>query len=103
MTHDGDYHGQEFVADQEPSEAPGQPAEADAIDALGHAPLGGPIAEFSRVVISGSYGAFCAQKQVLEYFDITLAQARRRKWDYFGVCGSTMTCYDSDNNPVHEE
>lgn len=98
---DEDYHGQAFV---EGHDAAGVPERADQLDA--DIPVRGPgqdISVYSRVIITGNYGAFCAQSQVLTFYQITLAQARKRKWDYFGVCSSVMTCYDAHGDPVHEE
>ena len=51
----------------------------------------------------GNYGALCASSQTREIRDITLAQARKLKWDYFGVCHSVMTCYGQGGDVVHEE
>lgn len=98
---DESYHGQEFVEGQE---ATGVPQLADQLDA--DSPARGPgqdISVYSRVIITGNFGAFCAQSQVLTFYQITLAQARKRKWDYFGLCSSVMTCYDQHGEPVHEE
>ncbi len=98
---DGRYHGQPFIAGQE---AHGVPAvDGDPGEALTERGPGTDISVYSRVVITGNYGLLCAQTQEVQYYDITLAQARKRKWDYFGVCPSVMTCYDSHGKPVHEE
>lgn len=98
---DGGYHGQEFVEGQDASDVPS--INGNAIDALNERGPGSDISVYSRVVITGNYGLLCAQNQVVQYYDITLAQARKRKWDYFGVCPSVMTCYDTHGKPVHEE
>ncbi len=100
---DGKYHGQEYLEGQD---AAGVPEQADESDASGEERgpgAGFDISEYSRVVITGNFGAFCAQNQVLTFHNITLAQARKRKWDYFGMCPSVMTCYDQSGKPVHEE
>jgi hypothetical protein len=34
---------------------------------------------------------------------VTITQARKLKWDYFGVCGAVMTCYDAGGVVRHEE
>lgn len=98
---DGRYHGQEYVEGQDASDVP--PNEDGAIDAQVARAPGTDISVYSRVVITGNYGLLCAQNQVVQYYNITLAQARKRKWDYFGVCPSVMTCYDAHGKPVHEE
>ena len=102
---DGRYYGQEHVEGREAQDVPDQPeADAPEGDRGGHFPGPPPnIPEFSRVVISGSYGLGCGGKQTLQYFNITLAQARQRKWDFFGFCSNTMTCYDMHGHPVWEE
>lgn len=99
--HDGKYHGQEYIEGREASDVPTMAGDAS-VEALDRAP-GEQIEEYLRVIITGNYGFACAQQQVLTYHNITLAQARKRKWDYFGVCPSTMTCYNKHNEPVHEE
>lgn len=59
---------------------------------------------FSRVNISGNYGAnFCGEYQSQDYFGITLVQARGIAWTNHGLCSHTISCYDSDGNLVEVE
>jgi len=92
-----DYHGQEFHEGVEATEVPPAPA------ADGPIRQGGTGGVFSRVVIIGNYGALCASSHTLTWNNITLAQARKLKWDYYGVCSSVMTCYGPNGDVVHEE
>lgn len=95
---DTDYHGQEYQEGVEAADAPAAPEAAH----------DGPVAQggtgtFSRVILIGNYGVLCASSQSLEFRNITLAQARKLKWDYFGVCSCVMTCYGQGGDVVHEE
>lgn len=95
-----DYHGQEYVEGQDAQGVPAGPGGS------GEERLtdDGSIQErYASVVMIGNFGALCAQNQTLEFENITLAQARKLKWDYFGVCGAVMTCYDAQGTVRHEE
>ena len=95
-----DYHGQEYVEGQDAQgvpPGPGGSGEERLTD-------DGTIPErFARVVMIGNYGIGCANPQTLRYNGVTLAQARKLKWDYYGLCGAVMTCYDADGVVRHEE
>lgn len=96
---DTDYHGQEYQEGVEATAAPAAPQAAHD----GPVRQGGTGGTFGRVIILGNYGALCASSQTLEFRNITLAQARKLKWDYFGLCHSVMTCYGQGGDVVHEE
>ena len=43
------------------------------------------------------------QRQTLWFRGVTITQARKLKWDYFGVCGAVITCYDAGGVVRYEE
>jgi hypothetical protein len=104
MSTEHDYHGQEYVAGQAARDVPAKPGGNDGDSGMLRDPgPGNDIQVYSRVEIQGNYGAFCAQHQTTHLHDVTLEQARKVKWDYYGVCSSQMTCYDQSGKPVHQE
>lgn len=95
-----DYHGQEYVEGQDAQDVPDDPSGSGAERFTDD----GTIQErYAQVTLIGNYGALCAQRQTLRYKGITLAQARKLKWDYFGLCGAVMTCFDENGVVRHEE
>jgi len=92
-----DYHGQEAREGVEAVDAPPAPG--------GDGPIrqGGTGGVFSKVVMIGNYGALCGSSQTVTRYNLTLAQARKLKWDYFGVCSCVMTGYGPNGDVVHEE
>ena len=94
-----EYHGQEYVEGQEAIEAPPNPKEMVLADEAIERGTG----TYAQVTMIGNYGPFCAQPQTLRFSNISLAQAKKLKWDYFGLCGAVMTCFDLQGNVVHEE
>ena len=96
------YHGQEYVEGEEAERAPPRPA-MSASGLLGDPDPGEEIQVYSHVELQGNYGALCADRQHITLRGVTLAQAQKAKWDYFGLCPSQMTCYDENGKPVHQE
>ncbi|MBI2909916.1 MAG: hypothetical protein HYX92_19935 [Chloroflexi bacterium] len=93
-----DYHGQKHQLEKGAEQVPPRPAEVSATDA-GTWGTG----SYAHVRMIGHYGLLCVEKQTLDFHRVTLAQARQLRWDYYGVCGAQMTCYDAQGNVVHEE
>ncbi|HVF57511.1 MAG TPA: hypothetical protein VM934_15255 [Pyrinomonadaceae bacterium] len=102
MSKEKDYSGQEYVEGQEARDVPPMPGESGK-QALSDTRIKQGAGSYAKVTMIGHYGGFCAQKQTLSFRDVTLKQARQLKWDYYGNCSVTMTCYDSQGNVVHEE
>ena len=94
-----DYHGQEFIDGQPPADVPAMEESKSNSDSM--RPQG--TGAYSKVVMIGNYGFGCSQQQTLRFANVSLAQARKLKWDYYGVCGAQMSCYDESGNIVHEE
>ena len=91
-----DYQGQEFREGAEAKDAPPAPG----TDGLLR--QGGTGGVFSRVVMLGNYGALCGSSQTLTFSNVTEAQARKLKWDYYGVCSCVMTCYGPNGDVILE-
>jgi hypothetical protein len=96
---DGKYHGQAFKPGVEPTAAPPNPADAGKPPAA----IRQGITPYGKVVMIGSHGLACAQNQTLSFHDLTLDQVHKLKWQYFGVCGAQVTCYDGAGNVVWQE
>jgi len=99
-----DWHGQEYVEGKDAEKAPPKPHAAPSASGLLRDPgPGDEIQVYSHVEIQGNYGMLCADQQHITLRSVTLAQAQKAKWDYFGLCSSQMTCYDENGKPVHQE
>jgi hypothetical protein len=98
--HDG-YHGQAYVEGEQAKDAPDQEGTRGGL--LRDPGPGQDISVYSHVEMQGNFGFGCTQQQHITLRSVTLAQAQKAKWDYFGLCPSQMTCYDENGKPVHEE
>ena len=58
------------------------------------------LAVFPKVVMTGRHGLACAEFQELTFHGLTQAQIGQYKWNYFGVCGAVVTCYDAAGQVV---
>lgn len=90
------YGGREYREGQSAQDVPPAPqSDAESLrDGAG---------SYARVRLIGHCGAGCARRQTLDFQNVMLAQARQLRWDYYGLCGAQMTCYDRAINGVHEE
>ncbi len=78
-------------------------AEGDRVDERAPSPpsmLGGGVAVYAKVVMTGRHGLACSQFQELTFNGLTPAQVDSYKWNYFGVCGAVVTCYDQSGNVI---
>jgi len=55
---------------------------------------------YARVHFSGNYGALCGEFQSFDRSNIGVNEAQQVAWSAFGMCGHTITYYDSDGNEV---
>jgi hypothetical protein len=93
------YHGQEFKKGVQAQNVPPIPEEHSAKFSAPDS----SVVPYAHVRMIGQYGLLCAGNQTLDFYNIALNEARQLRWDYFGVCGATMTCFDAQGNVVYTE